>query len=297
MKLQHSTDTLSKRLTSETKDLRTAVKDHVARLEQAQNAAETSFAVRVDQEVIQLKSEISDAAGKQEARCVSVEQTADKALAESTARLERRLEDTIRELKTADNSLKSSIAAEKRENGTALRTLGKHIDEVDSARKTLDTKVQTMEREIAQAIATSASELAQEISRSTAEAQARDASQSAQITRLESEVSGKLASEIAALESKVKTELSPLTVQTARLDLRMSTVEQLASRADKTSSTIETKVGLQDMTMQDVQSSIQVLDSETQSLEQSVESTKEEVSDLATDVVIMQSLMSAESGS
>lgn len=297
-KLQNSTDTLDRRLTNETKDLRDALKGQGSRLDAAQKASAAALSIRVDQDVGQLKTEMSDSAARQEARSVSVEQTAERALTESNARLERKLEEATRELKVTDNKLKSDIALEKKEVGVALRGLGKSIDEVENARKTLDTRVETLRMEIAQEIVTKTRELEQAIGKADAAAQSRDAVQNARVMKLESEVSGKLASELAALEGKMKTELSPLTVKAERLEGKLEAVEQLASRADVTSQGIETKVSLQDMSLREVEAAIKHMSGESENMEQNVERIEEDVADLTTDVVLLQtSLMAAEPAS
>lgn len=294
-KLQNSTDSLDRRLTNETKDLRDALREQSTRLDAAQKASASSFSIRVDQEVMQLKTEISDSAGRQEARSVSVEQAAERALTETNARLERKLEEATRDLKATDNKLKSDLALEKKDVGVALRGLGKSVDEVESARKTLDTRVETMRMEIAQEIVTKTRELEQAIGKADAEAQSRDAVQNARVLKLESEVSGKLASEISSLEGKMKTELSPLTIKAERLERKIEAVEQLATRADVAAQNIEMRVNLQDMSLKEVESSIKHLGDESETLEQTVEKVEEDVADLTTDVVLLQtSLMAAE---
>lgn len=219
-------------------------------------------------------------------------------MTESNARLERKLEEATRELKVTDNKLKSDIALEKKEVAVALRGLGKSIYEVENARKTLDTRVETLRMEIAQEIVTKTRELEQAIGKADATAQSRDAVQNARVMKLESEVSGKLASEVAALEGKMKTELSPLTVKAERLERKLEAVEQLASRADITAQGIETKVSLQDMSLREVEAAIKHMGSESETMEQNVEKIEEDVADLTTDVVLLQtSLMAVEPAS
>ena len=200
--------------------------------------------------------EIIDSAGRQEARSVSVEQAAEKALAESNARVERRLEESIHELKTKDSSLEAQLTSEKAQNGVAARDLGKRIDAADSAIASMDTKVDRTKMEIAQTVVTEDQKLEQKINKADAAAEARHASMQTRIMQLEADVTGKLEGKVSALEGKVTKELSPLQVTTERLGRKLEEVEDLAKRADATSQTASTKLGLQameiDMAMQSV---------------------------------------------
>jgi chromosome segregation ATPase len=299
-KLENATDMLGTRLSNETQDIRTALKEQGSRLDAAQKESSTSLGIRVEQEVAQIKTEISDSAGRQEARSVGIEQAAEKAQAESNARLERKVEESVYDLKAKDSSLEAAMTQEKSEVGNQLRGLGKRIDQGDSATSSLDMKLETMRMEIGQTMVTETGKLEQMIMKADAAAEARDAAQGTRVMQLESDVSGKMRADIAALEGKMTTELSPLAVATERLDRKLEATEELAKRADNTSQMVATKLGLQEMEIASVSSSIKQLDErggaseeEFTKLERDVEAVNDEVADLSTDVILLQTAMMA----
>ena len=154
------------------------------------------------------------------------------------------------ELRSKDSQLDANLSKAVNDANAAAHGLGNRIDEANSAASALDMKVERQRLEIAQQIVTESTELGRKVSAVEAAAEAADGALSTRIIQLESDVTGKLMGSVAALEGKMVTELSPLSVATERLSRKLDEVDAQAGRADATAQTCATKLGLQQMEME-----------------------------------------------
>ena len=206
----------------------------------------------------------------------------------------------VSELRSKDSQLDANLSKAVSDANAAAHGLGNRIDEANSVASALDMKVERQRLEIAQQIVTESTELGRKVSAVEAAAEAADGALSTRIIQLESDVTGKLMGSVAALEGKMVTELSPLSVATERLSRKLDEVDAQAGRADATAQTCATKLGLQQMEMEMISQSVTTLgdmgaptDEEFEKLEEEVAAVREDVADISTELSLVSATVDA----